>query len=49
MATQTETDPRKSVKVGDKTFFLDKLGRFDPADFPDSKKDFWCWFTANNR
>ena len=40
MATQTETDPRKSVKVGDKTFFLDKLGRFDPADFPDSKKIF---------
>ena len=44
MATQTETDPRKSVKVGDKTFFLDKSGRFDPADFPKSKQIFGVGF-----
>ena len=40
MATKSETDPRKSVKVGDKTFYLTKDGQFDPADFPESKRIF---------
>ena len=44
MATSPETDPRKSIKVGDKTFYLTPNGQFNPDDFPKSKQIFGVGF-----